>query len=173
MVKRNVKAKPVAVSPKPPHGAVEARLQELYVEHGKLTPDLVVAEARKPKSILHGYFNWDIEHAAMEHWRDRARTLIRSVRLVITTETTAVECVAYVRDPNSPADEQGYLQVDKVRTEADVARGVLVDEFSRAASALSRARELAAVFNMRKDVDDLIESVQATKRRVPGEDRVS
>jgi len=171
MAKRKVK--PVVIPHKPPRGAVESRLQELYQEHQKLTPDMVVADARHPDSILHGYFNWDVEHAANEHWRDIARSLIRSVRLVITTETTAVECVAYVRDPNSPSDEQGYLQVSRVRTEADVARDVLVDEFSRAASALKRARELATVFDMRKDVEDLIESVQATKRRVPKEDRVS
>lgn len=156
---------------KPRQETVQDRLQALYDQHGKLTPDLVVEDAKNPDSILHGQFNWDVDHAAHEHWKEVARDLIRSVRLIVTTETTSVSCVAYVRDPNSPADEQGYLQVNRVRTDADVAREVLVEEFSRAASALARARELAAVFGMQNDVEELIEGVHSARRRVPQEAR--
>lgn len=157
--------------PKKAAETVQERLQQLYEQYGTLTADLVVSDAKNPESILHSHFDWDVDKAAMEHWRDTARGLIRSVRLVITTETTAVTCVAYVRDPSAPADQQGYAQVSRVRTDADAAREVLVEEFSRAAAALKRAKELAVVFGLQDDVEELIGQVHATRERVPAEAR--
>jgi len=144
---------------------VDECLQSLYEDHGKLTPDLVVSAARDPESPLHGHFNWDVEAAALEQWREVARGLIRSVRVMFSTETMQISSVAYVRDPGLPANEQGYVRVGDVRRDKDAAHAVLVAEFSRAAAALTRSRELAAVFGLREEVEDLIERVHTAKRR--------
>jgi hypothetical protein len=151
---------------------VEQRLQELYEQNKRLTPEMVVADARDPDSILHSHFNWDVEKAANEYWLDRARQLIRSVKLVISTETVSLSCVAYVRNPELPEGEQGYVQVDQVRSDAEMARAVLVDEFAKAAAALTRARALAAVFGLMDDVEDLISNMHTVRGKVPDERRV-
>ncbi len=163
MAKRKKEAKPAET--------VADRLQQIYNLHGKLTPDIVIDEAKDPESILHGHFDWDVDAAALEHWRNQARRLISSVRVVFTTDTTAVACVAYVRDPSAPSDEQGYVQVNQVRTDTDRSREVLVSEFSRAAAVLTRAKEIAAVFGMENEVEELIGRVHDTRQRVPTEAR--
>ena len=60
---------------------------------GELTPD-IVSKAAKPKSApLHDCFEWDNEKAADFYRREQARTLIRSVRLVITDAAGADKAV--------------------------------------------------------------------------------
>lgn len=56
-------------------------LQSIYDQRGKLTPALVVDEARDPGHPLHSRFEWDDEIAG-ENWRrTQAAELIRSVKI--------------------------------------------------------------------------------------------
>lgn len=126
---------------------------------GRLTPEAVVERARNRSSALHPLFDWDVKRAAQKHWLDCARELIRSVRINVTTETTVVRSVAYVRDPRVPADEQGYRSVVSIRSDRDLAREVLLDEFGRAAAALKRAHEVAAALNLDSEVREIRERV--------------
>jgi hypothetical protein len=147
--------------------AVRARLEQIAAKHGGvLRPDDVVVDARAKDSPLHAYFEWDVKKAAAKHWIDQARNLIVSVRVIITTETTRVSSVFYARDPRAPADEQGYVSVTKLRTDADMAREVLLDEFARVAAALRRAKELAAALNAEQEVDDLLQSAVGLQQRI-------
>lgn len=57
-------------------------LQSIYDDHGKLTPAIVVDEARPPKSPLHSRFEWDNTLAGESWRRQQARELIGSVRVV-------------------------------------------------------------------------------------------
>lgn len=58
------------------------QLQAIYDEHGKLTPLLVVDEARDKKHPLHARFEW-ADKVAGEKWREhQASELIRSVKVV-------------------------------------------------------------------------------------------
>src|SRR5690349_9243368 len=101
--------------------AARDRLAELEEEHGKLTANIVVADAEKRDSPLHSYFEWDTRKAAQRYRLMQARALIRSVRINIRTEKTVVSTVAYMRDPSAGPREQGYLSVAKIRTDRDVA----------------------------------------------------
>lgn len=57
-------------------------LQGIYDTHGKLTPALVVDEARPEDHPLHDRFEWD-DSIAGENWRrHQAHDLIRSVKVV-------------------------------------------------------------------------------------------
>lgn len=57
-------------------------LQAVYDQHRKLTPALVVDEARPEEHPLHGRFEWD-DSVAGEAWRrQQAHELIRSVKVV-------------------------------------------------------------------------------------------
>jgi hypothetical protein len=57
------------------------QLQGIYERRGKLTPSLVVDEARDVDHPLHGRFEWD-DAVAGENWRrEQAHELIQSVRV--------------------------------------------------------------------------------------------
>lgn len=58
------------------------QLQEIYDQHGKLTPRLVVETARDPDHPLHNRFEWD-DATAAEAWRhDQAHRLIQKARVI-------------------------------------------------------------------------------------------
>ena len=46
---------------------------------GDLPVDAIVAVARNPRSALHTFpaFKWDLQQAAMEHWKDAARSVMQ------------------------------------------------------------------------------------------------
>lgn len=147
--------------------AVADALEAVATKHGGLlTPDAVVKEAANTDSVLHGEFDWSDKKAA-HFWRiEQARVLIRSVRVLITTEKTSISTVAYVRDPDLQSDEQGYVSTISIVSDKERSRSVLVMEFSRAAAALRRARELAVVFDMVDEIDAATESVETMRTKI-------
>lgn len=150
--------------------AVRQVLQAIAERNGgRITADEVVAAARHPESPLHDLFEWDAGKAAMEHWRERARQIIRSVKVIVRTDVTTVRTVGYLRDPERESDEQGYRSIAAIRTDADLAREVCVAEFSRAAAALRRAKDIAAALGVGDEIDTLIEGVETIRARVAPE----
>lgn len=139
---------------------IKAALIELAESaSGVLRPDDVIEAAKDKKSPLHGCFEWDKNKAAMEHWRDTARHLIRSVRVVIHNQTTTLRAPYFVRDPDAERADQGYVALTSVRSDSEQARELLVDEFARAASSLRRAKEIAKALQMEDQVESLIHGV--------------
>lgn len=147
--------------------AIRAALAKIAAKNGgRLTEDAILVAAKHADSVLHDIFEWDNKKAG-HAWRiEQARELIRSVRVVTKTDRTTISTVCYVRDPDAAADEQGYVSVASLVGETERARAVLVAEFSRAAAALRRARELAIVFDMEGEVEAIAESIDVMRTRV-------
>jgi len=146
--------------------AIRVRLAEIEMTNGgRLTPDDVVADAKDVDSPLHACFEWDTDKAAAAYWIEQARNIITSIRVVQKTETSEVRTVYYVRDPSAGDAEQGYVSVETLRTDQDMAREALVAEFTRVGDMLRRARELATVLNAREDVEALLQSVVGLRQR--------
>lgn len=58
--------------------AMQAELRSLeHAGGGIIVTDAVVTAARDPSSSLHKLFDWNVEAAAMEHWRQRARQIVQ------------------------------------------------------------------------------------------------
>ena len=129
--------------------AARDRLRELEEKHGRLTPDLVIKDARNPSSPLHSCFEWNVKKAALAYWREQARDLIASVRYLYTVEDKTYSAPEFVRDPSVPPGKQGYISIPKLRKDEDLSRAALVDEFARAAAALRRAHEIAAALKFK------------------------
>lgn len=140
--------------------AIEKRLAAIAKLHGgRLTPDDVVEDARSPSSPLHDQFDWNDAEAAAK-WRiSQARELIRSVKVVINVETKEISTVRYVRDPTA-GQEQGYVEVAKIRTDADLAREALAAEVRAANALVQRAKSLADALGLSVELQMIEESVQ-------------
>lgn len=146
--------------------SVNDYLIALHQEHGTLTPELVVEDAKRKDSPLHELFEWDQQKAAQSHWHDVARALIRNVRVVVVNEGRSLRAPFFVRDPALSSKVQGYTTVTKLRTDADLARDAVADECSRAAAAFRRAQEVAAAVGVDADVRDLLNETLALGQRV-------
>lgn len=130
---------------------------------GQITPEQVIQAAKDPDSPLHSFFTWDVDAAAHAHWLTQARSLIRSVKIKIRTETKTVTAVGFVRDPSKEASEAGYVSVRSIRNDEDRKRDAMIAEFKRIASAIERARSLAAYFGMETDVDEFLVQVNGLR----------
>jgi hypothetical protein len=133
---------------------------------GKITPQEVVEAAKDPESPLHGCFEWDNDQAADSFRLMQARALIRSVKIVVKTETTKVKAVGFVRDPSRESSDAGYVSVTSIKNDEDMKRDVLIAEFARAAAAIKRARALATVFGLTHEVDEFLERLDYMRGRV-------
>lgn len=133
---------------------------------GRLIAQAVVDDAKDESSPLHAHFTWDTDKAAAERWLDQARTLIRSVEITFRTETTVIRTPYFVRDPEAGPKEQGYISVKAVRKESDLAREVLVQEFSRVADLMRRARALAKALQLDEEVGAMVDSIVELRDRV-------
>lgn len=64
-------------------------LTEIRAQHGKLTPEIVLEEARPDDSPLHGYvFDKEVGDAAEAYYLERAHQLIQRVRVVVRKNDT-------------------------------------------------------------------------------------
>lgn len=143
---------------------VVERIRQLEHE-GRLTPDEVIGDAKDPSSPLHDEFTWDVNEAALEHWRDTARRIIRSVVYTVEIHNSQVTVPLYTHDPDRK-QEQGYITVTKLLTEKDLAAKCLAQEFDRAASSASRALNYASVFGLQRDVRGLLSRIESLSQKL-------
>lgn len=67
------------------------QLQSIYEQRGKLSPEIVLQEARDEAHPLHSRFEWD-NRAAGEAWRrHQAHELIQSVKIVYKTDADGTQ----------------------------------------------------------------------------------
>lgn len=135
---------------------------------GRLTPDNVVDAAQNEASPLHKCFEWDNDAAAHMFRVEQARHLIRSVRVEVTTMEHSVRVPAFVHDPACDRGEQGYVSIRQVASDEDKAREVVVAEFSRAASALKRARAVAMALGIKDQIDCISDQIKRVVETVQG-----
>jgi len=146
---------------------VTQELNRLAKEHGgNLTPEIVIAAAQNPDSALHEQFDWDDDSAAHKWRLHQARALIRGATLIVKTGETRTILPAFVRDPDKPHHEQGYISTVKVKSDAETVHAVLTEEFARAASIMARARKLAAYFGMEEEVADVESQIHRLREAV-------
>lgn len=131
------------------------QLQAIYDQRGKLTPAIVVDEARAENHPLHSRFEWD-DKVAGEAWRrQQAHELIRSVRVVYKqADETSPE--KSVRAYHAVRTEDGhvYEPAEKVAQD-EFARQLVLGDMRREWEALKRRYESFQEFldMIRRDLD--------------------
>jgi hypothetical protein len=131
---------------------VETELQRIWDEHHRLIPAEIVQLARVVDHPLHDCFDWSDREAA-QNWREhQAATLIRSVRIVVSTVDDSGHgtsfnvrryLAAYSAGASRPV-ESGYFPTGEVLDTAT--RQVLLRQFQRDWAAFRRRWEGLAEF---------------------------
>jgi hypothetical protein len=148
---------------------IKDRLIELYKNNGGLTPEAVVQDAKDKGSPLHECFEWDVNKAANEYWLDTARQLIRTVKVEVIHNNKIIKAPYFVRDPQMPANQQGYIATVDLRDKKSLAREAVVEECARAAAAFRRAQEVAAAVAVEQDVTELLNATVQLREKVVSE----
>ena len=129
---------------------------------GRITPDMILADAKRKSSPLHKYFDWNDQKAGRKWRLEQARTLIEKVEYEFQTSKGAHKTAYFVRDPSVPSRSQGYVSIPTLKSDKDLAHEALVDAFSMAGSYLARANELSSALKFK------VREVKAVTRRVEG-----
>lgn len=140
-----------------------AHVKALEDSRGGLTPDVVLADAKKKTSPLHSLIDWDRDKAARAWWLECAREIIRAVQIVVTTSEAVIKAPYYTHDP--AAAGQGYRSIVALQRDPESARQALIEELTRAAGVLARARNLGAALHLEKEIDTMIERLTGLRRR--------
>lgn len=102
------------------------RLKWLEEQHGTVTPELVVRDARSAASPLHSFFEWDNARAAGQFRITQARYLIRSIELVVRNargqETRMRAFHSVMTDSN---EGRGYVALDVVASRVDYTQQIV------------------------------------------------
>ena len=117
---------------------LRAELKAIHTKHGKLTPELVVTEARKPSHPLHSRFEWDDKVAGEAYRKVQARDLIQSVRCVYR-EATETDPAEDVREWHSVRRPDGFVYepIDAIAADP-LAAAMLLRDAEREWKALHR-----------------------------------
>jgi hypothetical protein len=136
-----------------------AAVRALADVNGYIEPADVVAAARDPNHLLHDEFEWNVNQAAQLQWIERARQLIRFVKLEVIIDHKTIRSVAYVADPRRPPKSRRYVDLTVAATHRAVSQEVLMAELQRIVDAIRRAREVAAVLGLTSQLDALLADV--------------
>ena len=132
-------------------------LEDIRQREGRLTPSLVVEEARAQATpagaLLHSRLEWRNDVAADAHRLTQARELIRSLR-VVYREATETEPARSVRAYHSLNDANGYHY--------EPAHEVADDPMSRAIALRDMEREWKALYRRWSEFAEFVEVVSAT-----------
>lgn len=135
------------------------QLMAIYESHGKLTPAIVVDEARDMEHPLHQRFEWDDEIAGEKWRREQARELIQSVRVVYREAT----------DRNPAKDIRAF---HSVRVESDYvyepAEKIAADPFLRRLVLNDMSREWMTLKRRFQDFDEFWKLVSEEAKEATG-----
>lgn len=164
---------------------IQAVIQRLLdQQEGRIRPEELLAEAKKDKgSALYRHFE---EHGAFDSKRAKeivglqiARGLIQRFKVVyhepeehkVDPETfrKIITRGSLTRDPAAPAGEQGYVSIERLRSEPENARAAIIREFRTAAHYLNKARTFAKLLDLEAEVEEIHGQVIGFANRVESE----
>ncbi len=136
-------------------------LEAAQDDTGRITPASVVDAARAEDHPFHSYFEWRDEVAGEKYREMQARTLIRSVKVLMEVEQVQIQAPFYLRDPEAEPKEQGYVPTFKVKSEEEVKQDAMEAEVSRARSSLKRASSIASALEVEEDAGRINRAITA------------
>lgn len=137
-------------------GAALERLREK--NGGYLTNDTIVNAARSPKSVFHGYFQWDDARAAANYRARQAQHLVASIyKIVDGQEVRAFQSVIVHLDPSAQQDSKPlrvYVSVEKTLSDEDL-RDQVFREIARAMTHYRKKLEALRGIDVHSIVDKI------------------
>jgi hypothetical protein len=130
---------------------VGEQIEKLKARFGHITPDMLVKEATKKRSPLHGCFTWDDKKAGVLRRLDEARYLLRMITVEVETEDDPIVTRAFV----SVTEESIYTTIESALADDDMRESLLNQAKKELRSfkfKYSQLKELAVVFSAIENV---------------------
>jgi hypothetical protein len=132
-------------------------LERIRCSSGNLTATAVWTAARRPSSVLHPHFTWDIQKAARERWEDQARYLIRSITVRFSddeSESPSVRAFVSLGEP-----EEGFVPMAVVLSQNDLRARLLQKATEELASFRQKYADLSELWRLFTLIDEVTETL--------------
>jgi hypothetical protein len=131
-------------------------IEELESAGHEVTAESVFEAARSPQHPLHSEFIWDGDAAIHALGIEKARQIIRSVRIeIIHGEVRQLVC-SFVRNPVLPHKVQGYIGVTALRKNREQSIVSIAIDISRLENVIRAVRAKAAVLGVSGPLDEML-----------------
>lgn len=102
--------------------AIGEELQRISSVYSELRAEYVVEEAQNPANILYSYFEWDDTEAARKFRLEQARSVIRSIEVVMN-DPSVHPVRAFIKDPIGV--NTGYKPIQGLMENAESKKAIL------------------------------------------------
>lgn len=139
--------------------AVDRELKRIIDNHGTVTTDLLLEEARSPTHPLHKYFEWDDSVAAEKYRQQQALSMIMASRMVASiverqrNGPPKVVGTATVRQLVSPFRKGGFKMRNEALNEADARKAMVERKISALRSWLRETVDLPELSQLRSAIE--------------------
>lgn len=132
------------------------RIEQLELKHGVITPVIVLQDAKKKGSPLHGGFEWDDSEAAAKYRLDQARYILRQM-VVITEnqdEVTSIRAFVSVEVPGVDEEKESvYTTITHAMSDPELRQQVLLRAYRELQQWSDRYRNLSEFSVIRKVIE--------------------
>ena len=115
-------------------------IQVIVRKHGKVTPQMLVEEARSETSLIHDRFEWDDAVAGEKFRHEQARAIIRSVKIEGPDKGIVPAFVAVVVE-----NENCYMPIDDAYASPDLWMQVTGEAIGLITGAKHRLKSLLSI----------------------------
>jgi len=122
-------------------------------QDGEQSPDGVVEAARPESSPIHSLIPWDDAELGNKARLEVARKLLGRIRVEYVHHVREIRQPVYIRNPNLPHREAGYIKVSLLRTNEESAQMALRAEISQVAARIERVRAIARGLNLEDECE--------------------
>lgn len=146
-------------------------LRRIEQKHKKLTPEATVKESMPARAPLHKEFIWDDSVAAKMQREDRARDLIRHLRVIVVNERTKTESperayVNVVTSANGEERQRSYAEKATVLSNKELHERALMEALSAFIALRKRFEELAELRGVFTEIDKAAQLYLSEKSQV-------
>lgn len=134
-----------------------SELEQIKEQYGRLTPKLVLTEARDENHPLHDRFEWDDTVAGELYRIEQARHLIKSVQVRFTEKGVDHSVRRFYAIRAADADEYQYDDIEDIMHD-QFRRKLLLNEMQR------RVDELVQQYGALKEFWDYLKRQERSKR---------
>lgn len=143
-------------------------LSEIEKKEGVLTPSIVVDKAKKKRSVIHDYFEWDNSEAGAKYRMHQARQLMNHIEVEIidngNKENKTIKMFHNIQVVEASKD-RGYISLSAVVNSADYREQVIDKALNELAGWKKRHREYSELKPVFKAIDEVQAVVTAKKKK--------
>jgi hypothetical protein len=134
---------------------VAAELSKIDAEMSFIDAEIVVRKAKSSRSPLHTVFEWDDTVAGHEYRLTQARTMIRSLRVVVEENAPAKRTYWHNVSTTGTTTASTYVHRDKLCSEKVLLESTLREVVCQLKGIRARYSELKELGDLWKQIDEL------------------